>query len=64
VPKKPNPTPRQYAVGDKIRVNMHAGKIVDATIKAIIDTTNGVKFQVDFGFDQITLVPEKQNVKD
>jgi hypothetical protein len=30
---------RQSAVGDKIEVNMHAGKIVDATIKAISDST-------------------------
>jgi hypothetical protein len=28
VPKKPNPAPRQFNVGDKIHVNMHAGKIV------------------------------------
>jgi hypothetical protein len=42
------PAPRQYVVGDKIRVNMHAGKIVDATIKAVIDATDGAKYQVDF----------------
>jgi hypothetical protein len=35
---------------------MHAGKIVDAVIKAIIKTTNGVQFQVDFGSDQTALV--------
>jgi hypothetical protein len=27
---------------------MHAGKIVDATIKAVIDATGGAKYQVDF----------------
>jgi hypothetical protein len=32
-------------VGDKIRVNMHAGKIVDATIKAIIESTHGVNIR-------------------
>lgn len=31
----------QPRIGDKIKVNMHAGKIVDATIKAIIDSTDG-----------------------
>jgi hypothetical protein len=51
-------------VGDKIKVNMHAGKIVDATIKAIIDSTDGMKYQVDFGFDQTALVQEWQIVKD
>ena len=43
---------------------MHAGKIVDATIKAIIDSTEGVKYQVDFGFDQTVLIHEWQIVKD
>jgi hypothetical protein len=51
-------------VGDKIKVNMHAGKIVDAAIKAIIDSTDGVQYQVDFGFDQTALIQERQIVKD
>ena len=37
--KKSDP---QFAVGDKIKINMHAPRIVDATIKAIIDSTQGV----------------------
>ncbi len=64
VPKKPNPAPQPRKVGDKIKVNMHAGKLVDATVKAIIDSTDGVKYQVDFGFDQTALVHEWQIVKD
>ena len=43
---------------------MHAGKIVDAVIKAIIDTSEGVKYQVDFGFDQTALIHEWQIVMD
>jgi hypothetical protein len=35
VPKKPNPAPRQFEVGDKIRVSMHGGKIVDAVIAEV-----------------------------
>ena len=54
----------QPEVGDKIKVNMHAGKIVDATIKAVIDSTDGVKYQVDFGHDQTALVHQWQIVKD
>jgi hypothetical protein len=57
-------TAEEYKVGDKIRVNMHAGKILDAIIKAVIDTTHGVQYQVDFGFDQTALVHEWQIVKD
>ena len=64
VPKKPNPAPRRFAVGDKIKVNMHAGKLVDAIIKAIINSTDGAKYQVDFGKDQTALVHEWQIVKD
>jgi hypothetical protein len=64
VPKKPNPVPRQLEVGDKIRVSMHGGKIIDAVIKAILDTTDGLKYQVDFGRDQTAMVSERQIVKD
>jgi hypothetical protein len=30
-----------FAVGDRVKVNMHRGRIVEATIKAIIDRTYG-----------------------
>jgi hypothetical protein len=50
-------------VGDKIRVSMHGGKIVAAVIKAILDTTDGLKYQVDFGNDQTATMSERQIVK-
>jgi hypothetical protein len=59
--KKPD---RHFAVGDKIKVNMHAARIVDATIKAITDSREGVKYQVDFGLDQTALIHEWQIIKD
>jgi hypothetical protein len=34
---------------------MHGGKIVDAVIKAIIDKTDGLHYQVDFGKEQTAL---------
>ena len=37
---------------------------MDATVKAIIDSTDGVMYQVDFGFDQTALIHEWQIVKD
>jgi hypothetical protein len=55
---------KSYKVGDKIRVSMHGGKIVDAVIKAILDTTDGLKYQVDFGNDQAVTISEQQVVKD
>ena len=55
---------RQFEVGCKVRVSMHGGKIADAVIKAILDTTDGLKYQVDFGKDQTATVSERQIVKD
>jgi len=48
VPNNPKP-PRQFKVGDKIRVNLHHGKIEDAIVKAVIEDKDGLKLQVDFG---------------
>jgi hypothetical protein len=63
VPKKPDPPRREFNVGDKIRVTMHAGTIVDATIEAVITQTDGLRLQVDFGFNQTALIHEWQVVK-
>ncbi len=52
-----------FAVGDHVKVNMHRGKIVDATIKAIIDRTDGKRLQVDFGKDETALIHLWQIVK-
>lgn len=39
----------EYKVGDHLQVKLSGGRIVEATIKAIIDTTDGVRLQVSFG---------------
>jgi hypothetical protein len=46
--RMPNKQPK---VGDKIRVNMRSGKIVDAVIKAVHDYSEGPRYHVDFGKD-------------
>ena len=61
VPKKPNPH-RQFKVGDRVKVSMHGGKVVDAVIKAIIDRRDALHYQVDFGKEQTALVAEWQVV--
>ncbi|MGB7436397.1 MAG: hypothetical protein WBR26_05915 [Candidatus Acidiferrum sp.] len=55
-----------FKVGDKIRVSMqmHGGEIVDATVKAIIETTGDPQYQIDFGDNQRATVTERQIVKD
>jgi hypothetical protein len=45
-----------FAVGDRVKGNMHRGRIIDATIKAIIHCTDGKRLQVDFGKDATTLI--------
>ena len=45
-----------FAVGDRTSVNLHTGRIVEATIKAVIDRTDGSRLQVDFGKDEAALI--------
>ena len=46
---------RNYKVGDHVLVKLSGGRLVQATIKAIIDTTDGVRLQVSFG-DETTRI--------
>ena len=34
---------RQFNVGDKVRVNLHHGKIEDAVVRAVIQDDDGIK---------------------
>ena len=54
--KKASSSERNYAVGDRVKVNLHTGGIVEATVKAIIERTGGKRLQVDFGKDETALV--------
>ena len=47
---------QDYAVGDRVKVNLHTGRIVEATVKAVIERTDGKRLQVDFGKDETALV--------
>jgi hypothetical protein len=38
-----------YNVGDRIKVRLTGGRLVDAEIKAIIETSEGKRRQVSFG---------------
>jgi hypothetical protein len=39
----------KYKVGDHVLVKLSAGRIVEATVKAVIEKTNGTRLQVSFG---------------
>jgi hypothetical protein len=55
---------RQYAVGDKIKVNLHHGKIEEAVVSAVVQHEDGLKLQVDFGHEQTALIEPRQIVED
>jgi hypothetical protein len=48
---------RDYKVGDHILVKLSGGRIVQATIKAILETTEGVRLQVSFGNETALIYP-------
>jgi hypothetical protein len=38
-----------FKVGQRIKVKLSGGRLVDAEIKAIIETSDGIRLQVSFG---------------
>ena len=38
-----------YKVGDRVKIKLSGGRLVDAEIKAVIETTDGKRLQVSFG---------------
>jgi hypothetical protein len=51
-----------YKARDRVLVKLSGGRIVQATIKAIIETTDGVRLQVSFG-DETARIYEWQIVE-
>ena len=64
MPSAKNPDDRQFKVGDKIRVNLHHGKIEDAVVRAVVQSDDGIKLQVDVvGLDLTALIDTWQVVE-
>ena len=65
IPRVPAKNPdRQFHVGDKVRVNLHHGKIEDAVVRAVIKDDDGIKLQVDVvGLDLTALIDARQVVR-
>jgi hypothetical protein len=55
---------RQFKRGDFVKVSLPVGQIVEATIRAVIESTEGVQLQVDFGHEQTALVHERDVVSE
>ena len=51
----------KYRVGGRVLVKLSGGRIVEAEIKAIRETTDGIRLQVSFG-DETALIYEWQLV--
>jgi hypothetical protein len=46
-----------YKVGDRVQVKASGGRNVQAPIKAVVETTEGVRLQVSFGEDTALIYP-------
>lgn len=53
----------KYKVGDHLTVKLSGGRIVEATVKAIVEKSDGVRLQVSFG-NETALTYLWQIVKD
>lgn len=51
---------KEYKVGNLIIVRLNDGRIVEAKIRAVLEQTNGLHLQVDYGHDETALVHERQ----
>jgi hypothetical protein len=47
----------KYKVGDHLLVKLTAARIVEATVKAVAETTEGVRLQVSFGNETALIYP-------
>jgi hypothetical protein len=47
----------KHKVGDHVLVKLSGGRIAEATVKAIRETTEGVRLQVSFGEETALIYP-------
>jgi hypothetical protein len=57
-------TTKEFKPGQHIQIKLSGGRIEEATIKAVIEHTDGIRLQVDFGRDETALIESWQVVKD
>ncbi len=46
---------REYKVDDHVVVKVSGGRIVEATIKAVVETTEGVRLRVSWGEETVLI---------
>ena len=47
----------KYKVGNHVLVKLSGGKMMEATVKAIVDMTDGVRLQGSFGDETALMYP-------
>jgi hypothetical protein len=58
--KKQEEPGRQFHVGDAVKVKLHDGRVVDETVRVLVE--DGEKLQVDYGHEETALVKPSQIV--
>jgi hypothetical protein len=53
--KKPEDE-RKFKVGERVTVTLHTGRLVEGVIRAVVERTDGVRLQVDYGKEETALV--------
>jgi hypothetical protein len=56
--------PMIYKEGQRIHINLSGKKIEPAVIRYVVETTNEIKLQCDFGHEQTALIELRQVVRD
>jgi hypothetical protein len=50
-------TERRFKVGDKITVKLSGGRLEEAVVKAVVEKTDGVRYQVSFQNETALIYP-------
>ena len=54
----------KHKVGDRLLFKLSNGRIEESVVRAVVETTEGLKLQVDFGHDETALVYDWQIVEE
>ena len=52
-------TERRFKVGDKITVKLSGGHLEEAVVRAVVEKTDGVRYQVSFQNETALIYPWK-----
>jgi len=63
VPAPKKPDDRQFKTGDLILVSLSGGRVVEATVTAVVKRAEGIRLQVSYGKDQTALIYRWQVVE-